>query len=115
VKQTSNVGGETISGQVCKVTDPFVVHFVTPKVTFDTTYTPISAANGNYNFAYSFPDLGETDTGTGTYTLTTAPGNPDALVLKMTGRIHTVFTGFDGNIAQAYSFQLVPSTETTCP
>jgi hypothetical protein len=115
VKQTLNKGGETISGQVCKVTDPFVVHFVTPKVTFDTTYVPLSAMNGNYNYGYSFPSLGETDTGTGTYSLSKATDNSDALILNMVGNIHTVFKGVDTKIPFTYVFELVPSTQTTCP
>jgi len=114
VKQTQNQGGESISGFVCRLTDPFTVNFVTPKITFNVLYTPENASQGKWTYAYSFPSLGETHDASGSYTLSPA-GADGTLSLAMTGADHVVFKGFDGKMPFQYSFGLAPATNVPCP
>ncbi len=115
VKQTHSVGGETISGEVCSLTQPFIVNSQTPKVTFNFNFGPTSASQGTLSYAYSVPGAGESDDAHGTYKVTPAGTADGTLVLAMTVSDHVVFHGFDGNIPLKYDFDLVPSTQTHCP
>ena len=114
VKQTESLGGETISGQVCNVNDPFTVNNVSPKITFNMDFAPESADHGTLAYAYSFPSLGESHDATGTYTLRQADAD-GTLLLSMSVSDHVVFNGFDGIIPTHYQFDLVPSMSTSCP
>jgi hypothetical protein len=114
VKQIRSAGGETISGEVCSITDAFDVTFKAPAVTFITKFVPQNASSGNLSYAYSIPKAGETHDATGTYTLSLA--NADGtLLLSMIVSDHVVFKGFDGIKTVNYEFNLVPSTNTSCP
>lgn len=114
VKQIRSAGGETISGEVCTITDAFTVTFKAPAVTFITRFVPQNASSGNLSYAYSLPKAGETHDATGTYTLSLA--NADGtLLLSMIVSDHVVFKGFDGIKTVNYEFNLVPSTNTSCP
>jgi hypothetical protein len=114
VSQIESLGGETVSGTVCDVTQQFVVTSTSPKITFDITFSPQDAERGSLAYAYSFPALGETHDATGSYTLSQA-GADGTLLLTMTVSDHVVFKGFDGLIPINYKFNLVPSNSTPCP
>ncbi len=114
VKQIRSQGGETISGEVCSITDTFGVTFKTPSVTFITQFVPQNASAGNLSYAYSLPKAGETHDATGTYTLSLA-GADGTLLLSMKVSDHVVSNGYDGTIPINYEFNLVPSSHTSCP
>ena len=114
VKQIRQVGDETISGEVCSTTRPFSVTISTPKITFNPVFVPADANHGSLSYAYSFPSLGETHDAVGNYTLTNA-GTDGTLLLSMTVSDHVVFKGFDGKMPIKYTFNLVPSSNTSCP
>ncbi len=114
VKQIETLGGESISGLVCSLAQPFIVNFVTPKITFNNTYAPQSNSNGSWAYAYSFPTLGETHDAKGSYTLSPA-GADGTLLLTETGSDHVVFHGFDGSVPVNYKFDLVPTSGSPCP
>jgi hypothetical protein len=114
VKQTENQGGETVSGTVCDTRRPFVVHVVSPGVTFDWPFAPSGDSAGAWSYAYTFPSLGESHDASGTYTI--SPSDEDGTrQVATTGRDHVVFNGFDGMIPRNYSFDLVQSATTSCP
>jgi hypothetical protein len=115
VKQIETLGGESISGGVCRLGDAFVVNFVTPKVAFSAQFTPgASALTGNVSYAYSIPGAGESHNAQGSYT-----GQPDradgAVHITMIVSDHVVFKGFDGNIPNRYKFDLASTPGGTCP
>jgi hypothetical protein len=114
VKQIRSVGGETISGEVCSTSQQFTVTFVTPKVTFTTLYNPQDATHGKLAYAYSIASAGESHDATGDYTISPA-GADGTLLLSEQVRDHVVFKGFDGIMPINYSFNLVPSQNTSCP
>ena len=114
VVQTMTLGGESISGGVCSLTQPFTVSFTTPKVAFVTAYVPTSASQGTWIYAYDISSAGETHNASGSYTI--SPPSPDgSLVLTMTGKDNVAFKGFSGPLPTHYSFKLVPSSTTPCP
>lgn len=114
VKQIRSAGGETISGEVCSLTEAFNVTFNAPTVTFITRFVPQNASSGNLSYAYNIPKAGETHDATGTYTLSLA--NADGtLLLSMIVSDHVVFKGFDGIKTVNYEFNLVPSSNISCP
>ncbi len=114
VKQIRSLGGETLSGVVCSTSKQFSVTFTTPKVTFTTLYIPNDATNGKLVYAYSIPSAGESHDATGAYTIS-PPGKDGTLLLTEQVRDHVVFKGFDGVLPVNYSFNLVPSQDTSCP
>jgi hypothetical protein len=114
VKQIRSAGGETISGEVCSITEVFDETFKAPAVTFITKFVPQNASAGNLSYAYSLPKAGETHDATGTYTLSLA-GADGTLLLSMKVSDHVVFKGFDGIMPVNYEFNLVPSMNTSCP
>jgi hypothetical protein len=114
VRQVITLGGEQISGFACRTTAPFSTHMVTPKVTFDIAFVPLTADTGNWSYAYSIPSAGETHDAAGTYTIA-APDQTGARQLAFSGPDHVVFKGFDGNIPQRYRFDLVPGPVSVCP
>ncbi len=113
VKQIRSAGGETISGEVCSITDAFDVTFKAPAVTFITRFVPQNDSSGNLSYAYSLPKAGETHDATGTYTLSLASAD-GTLLLSMKVSDHVVFKGFDGIMPVNYEFNLVPSMNTSC-
>ncbi|HYK96863.1 MAG TPA: hypothetical protein VEU77_00575 [Candidatus Acidoferrales bacterium] len=112
VKQTHSLGGETISGQVCNLTRPFLVAAQTPKVAWNFAFVPADAARGAFTYAYSITSAGETHSASGTYTITS--GGEGTLVLTMTGTDAVAFTGFSGKFPIVYSFNLVPTPVVGC-
>lgn len=114
VKQTQTLGGETISGLVCNITQPFTVDAVSPKVSWTFFFTPTSTNKGKVAYSYSIPSAGETHDATGTYTIA-PPARDGTLTLSMAVSDHVVFKGFDGNIPLHYMFNLVVATGVTCP
>jgi hypothetical protein len=114
VEKSENLGGETISGFACRLTDTFTVNFNTPKINFVNTYSPTSGSNGTWAYSYSFPSLGETHDASGTYTIS-RPGVDGKLLLTETGSDHVVFNGFDGKFPVNYSFKLNPAPMPNCP
>jgi hypothetical protein len=114
VKQIETLGGEAISGTVCSLTQPFSVISVTPKVTFSFNFAPIDAKHGKAAYAYSIASAGESHQADGTYSI--APVDKSGtLQLSLYVSDHVVFKGFDGNIPNRYKFNLVPSTDGSCP
>ena len=114
VKQIRSVGGEAISGVVCSTSKQFIVTFTTPKVTFNTLYNPQDATHGKLGYSYSIPSAGESHDATGDYTISPV-GTDGTLLLSEKVRDHVVFKGFDGIMPLNYSFNLVPSQNTSCP
>ncbi len=114
VKQTETLGGETLSGAVCSLTEPFIVTSTTPKVTFTFVFTPQAADHGTLTYAYSIPSAGETHDAHGTYTIQPA-GADGTLTLSLSVSDHVTFKGFDGNIPLKYQFNLVPTAGVPCP
>jgi hypothetical protein len=114
VKQTTVLGHETLSGAVCKLTDPFIVTASAPEVTFTFNFAPQAADHGRLTYAYSIPRAGETHDATGTYTIQPA-GTDGTLVLSMNVSDHVTFKGFDGNIPVKYQFDLVLVGNVPCP
>jgi hypothetical protein len=113
VKQTVTLGGETLSGFVCKITTPFAVFVATPRVSFVFNFSPNLAARGTFTYAYSIPSAGESHNASGTYKIG-LPAPDGTLVLSMTGSDHVKFTGFEGNFPVNYQFSLVPSNDGPC-
>jgi len=114
VKQIVTLGDETIAGEVCSTAVAFGVNVTTPKITFTISFAPETVEGGKWSESYSFPSLGETHDANGSYTL--SPAGPDGtLLLTMKGSDHVVFNGFDGNLPLNYQFDLVPSSQTSCP
>ncbi len=113
VKQTKTFGGETISGVVCKLTQPFTVSVISPKVPFVFNFVPASANQGAWTYAYNIASAGETHDAKGSYTIG-EPAVDGTLQLSMRGSDHVVFKGFDGNIPVSYGFNLVPTEIPDC-
>ena len=114
VKQIQTLGGESISGFVCSLTQPFTVLSITPKVTFTFVFVPQDAKHGKVTYTYSIPTAGESHNAAGTYTLALI----DKAVtqqLSLAVSDHVVFKGFNGNIPLRYKFNLVPATNAPCP
>jgi hypothetical protein len=114
VKQIETLGGESISGGVCRLGDVFAVNFVTPRVAFTALFTPVaSALAGNVSYRYSIPSAGESHAAQGNYT-----GQVDtaarAVHISMFVSDHVVFKGFDGNIPNRYKFDLVATPDAPC-
>ena len=111
VKQIVSLGGETISGSVCDVRQPFQVGAVAPRAAWSFMFVPDGAQDGHtgaLSYAYEIPSAGESHVATGTYTL--SDSDPDGIrhvALKVSD--HVVFKGFDGNIPVSYNFDLVPT------
>jgi len=114
VNQIETLGGEAISGSVCSLTQPFSVLSVTSKVTFSFNFVPQDAQHGKVSYAYSIKSAGESHDATGNYTLNPVDKG-GTLQLSMTVSDHVVFKGFDGNIPNRYKFNMVPSSNTSCP
>ncbi len=114
VKQIETLGGESISGIVCSLTQPFSVLSVTPHVTFTFIFVPQNAQQGKVAYAYSIQSAGESHDASGTYTLAQV-SKDGTLQLSLTVSDHVVFKGFDGNIPNHYKFNLVPSAAVSCP
>ena len=116
VKQTETLGGEVISGIVCRLTQPFFVNSVTPKVAFVFVFNPQDKAHGAVTYAYSIPSAGETHDAKGAYTISppASPGPDGTLTLSLSVSDHVVFRGFDGNIPLKYHFDLVPAESAPC-
>ena len=114
VKQIETLGGEVISGIVCRVTQPFSVLSNTPHVTFTFYFVPQDAQHGNVSYAYSIPKAGESHDASGTYLLNRVDKD-GTLQLSLSVSDHVVFKGFDGKIPNRYKFNLVPSGSTSCP
>ncbi|MCL4506257.1 MAG: hypothetical protein M1434_15455 [Chloroflexi bacterium] len=114
VKQIETLGGESISGFVCSLTQPFTVLSTTPKVTFTFVFVPQDAQRGKVTYTYSIPKAGESHNAAGTYTLALLD-KVGTQQLSLTVSDHVVFKGFDGNIPLHYRFNLVPSTNASCP
>jgi hypothetical protein len=114
VKQIMTLGHETLSGGVCKLTDPFVVNVTTPQVAFTFNFAPQAADHGTLTYAYSIPSAGEAHDAKGTYTIKPA-GTDGTLALTMDGSDHVTFKGFDGKFPVHYQFDLVPSADVPCP
>jgi hypothetical protein len=114
VKQIETLGGESISGFVCNLTQPFTVLSTTPKVAFTFVFVPQDAQRGKVTYTYSIPKAGESHNAAGTYTLALLD-KAGTQQLSLTVSDHVVFKGFDGNIPLRYKFNLVPSTNVSCP
>ena len=112
VRQTETLGGETISGSVCDLAQPFTVLAVAPNVTWNFVFVPLDATHGQVTYSYSIPSAGETHDASGTYRVG-APAQDGTLVLSMAVSDHVTFHGFDGNIPLSYQFSLVPAVK--CP
>jgi hypothetical protein len=115
VRQIETLGGERISGGLCRMGDPFVVNFVTPRVAFSAVFTPHAGGlTGSVSYAYSISSAGESHSAQGTYT-----GHADYAtgIVRIAFSVsdHVVFKGFDGNIPNQYKFDLVPETGVPCP
>jgi hypothetical protein len=108
VKQTMNLGGETLSGTVCDLTKQFAVQAVAPAVSWTFLFSPGSATQGTVTYAYTISSAGETHNASGNYTVG-LPAADGTLVLSMTVRDHVTFNGFDGTFPLTYKFSLVPA------
>jgi hypothetical protein len=113
VKQIETLGGESISGSVCSLTQPFGVLSNTPHVAFTFNFVPQDAQHGTVSYTYSIPKAGESHDAAGTYSLIPVD-KVGTLQLSLSVSDHVVFKGFDGNIPNKYKFNLVPSDNTTC-
>jgi hypothetical protein len=114
VKQIETLGGESISGGVCRLGDAFAVNFVTPRVAFTAQFTRgPSAVASKVSYAYSIRSAGESHSAKGDYT-----GQTDAATrtvhISMAVSDHVVFKGFDGNIPNRYKFDLVATPGGPC-
>lgn len=87
---------------------------MTPKVTFNFVFVPAEANRGKVTYAYTIPSAGESHDAAGTYTIQPLVGTVK-LVLSLSVSDHVVFKGFDGNIPNRYSFNLVPNSNISCP
>ena len=114
VKQIETLGGESISGFVCSLTQPFSVLSTTPKVAFTFVFVPQDARRGKVTYTYAIPKAGESHDAAGTYTLALID-KLGTQQLSLAVSDHVVFKGFDGNIPLRYKFNLVPSTNGSCP
>jgi hypothetical protein len=114
VKQIQTLGGEVLSGYVCKVTQPFSVTAAAPKVTFVFNFAPLDGQHGKVTYKYSIPSAGEMHDAAGTYTLSPL-GTDGTLQLSLAVSDHVVFKGFDGNLPHRYKFNLVPVGTSPCP
>jgi hypothetical protein len=114
VKQIVSLGHEAISGQVCNLTRPFTVYAIAPEVSWNFLYNPSGADHGSWVYAYSIPKAGETHDAAGSYTISQVSSD-GTLLLTMTGKDHVTFKGFDGPFPVNYTFNLVPSQNTSCP
>lgn len=113
VKQIQTLGGESISGLVCDIRQPFVVNAATSKVAWVFLFTPAAnGGSGNVSYTYSIPSAGESHDATGTYRVTDSDQSGTRHV-NLGVSDHVVFKGFDGNIPVRYKFDLVPAP--TCP
>jgi len=114
VKQIMSLGHESISGEVCSLTAAFTVFAVAPEVSWNFTFVPGGPNQGKWTYAYSITSAGETHNANGSYTISQV--NADGtLLLTMTGSDSVAFKGFSGKFPVNYSFNLVPSGNTSCP
>jgi hypothetical protein len=114
VKQIVSLGHETISGQVCNLTQKFTVNAVAPEVSWNFIYNPSDAGQGSWVYAYSIPKAGETHDAAGSYKISQVSSD-GTLRLTMTGSDKVAFKGFAGTIPVNYYYNLVPSQNTACP
>jgi hypothetical protein len=108
------MGHETISGQVCTLTRPFIVSAVAPEVSWTFIYTPRDAGHGSWVYAYSITKAGETHDAAGSYQISQV-SDDGTLLLTMTGTDNVAFKGFSGPFPVNYRFNLIPSQNATCP
>ncbi len=109
VVKVMDMGGETLSGTICALDQPFEVTMDTPRIAFTISFTPANTTNGSFEFAYDFPDLGESDSGGGTYVISNPAGDGSRTV-TMNGTITTTFNGGGGTIPLHYEMGLSPSS-----
>ncbi len=114
VKQIVSQGHETISGQVCTLTRPFIVSAVAPEVSWTFIYTPSDAVHGSWVYAYSITKAGETHDAAGSYNISQVSSD-GTLRLTMTGTDNVAFKGYSGPFPVRYYFNLIPSQNATCP
>jgi hypothetical protein len=114
VKQVMSLGGETISGFVCSLTQPFIVNAATSKVAWVFNFVPQNANQGSVTYAYSILSAGESHNATGKYTIS-APDKDGTLHVSLNGSDQVAFNKFNGKFPFSYRFDLVPSGNTSCP
>ncbi len=109
VVQMTNLGGAIPSGTICALDQPFAVAMSIPQVNFTVDFTPSGTAQGSWTFQYDLPDLGETDKGSGTYTIS-APAADGSRTIIAQGTITSKFNGGGGTFPLNYQIGLTPTT-----
>ena len=104
------VSGQVTTGQVCAVDQPFAVKVSVPRESFDVNFTPTSATQGTWAYQYTISGSGETDIGSGTYTISAAANG--ILQLAMDGSVATKFNGVNASIPLHLQLTLTPTS--TC-
>lgn len=112
-EKVMNLGGETISGDVCSVNQAFVITLDAGVFSFPITFTPESGSQGAYAYSYALGGVGETHNASGTYTISDAAADGSRR-LVMDGSDCVKFNGFDQCINMHYEIGLTPAAPGTC-
>ncbi len=100
------VSGLGSSGTICSLAQPFTVKVTTPKVSFTISFTPADATQGTWAYQYAIAGAGETDTGSGKYTVSPAGGS--SLQLSLSGSDQSKFNGGGATVPINVRFGLTP-------
>ncbi|MEO8394400.1 MAG: SH3 domain-containing protein [Chloroflexota bacterium] len=103
-----NLGGETVSGSICAVDQPFIVTIAPQGISFDMQFAPNDAAAGTYSYSYSGTGDGEKDTGSGTYSISDVASD-GSRTLTFDGTQFSTFTSGSTSFNLHYSFGLTPT------
>ncbi len=101
--QISGPGGA--SGQVCSLAQPFTMK-VNVRISFTVNFTPTDVTKGTWNYQYTIASAGETDTASGSYTISAGSGG--SLQLVMNGSDVSKFHGGGATVPINFGFTLTP-------
>ena len=99
--------GEAVSGIVCAIDRPFIVHMQTRPATFDIEFEPADKSRGTWTYAYDIPAAGESHRAHGDHTV--SPATADGTrSLTIDGPDFVTFRGFAGPIQMHYVMGFAP-------
>jgi hypothetical protein len=99
--------GEAVSGIVCAIDRPFVVHMQTRPATFDIEFEPADKSRGTWTYSYDIPTAGESHRAHGEHTVSAAAAE-GTRSLTIDGPDFVTFRGFAGPIQMHYVMGLTP-------
>lgn len=108
-----NLGGETLSGFVCALDQPFTISMLAGGRSFDIQFMPTDSTQGTFSYGYSVPEAGETVTAEGSYRVSEAAAD-GSRTLTLDGTQVNRFSGGSPTFHLQYSIGLTPQTTGSC-